>query len=310
MKLVRYRTAGGVTTGLLEGDEVFALDGLSVVELLTSDPDERLARAQQARGPGVPLSEVTLTAPVEQPGKYLALGFNFADHVAEQPDMTNQTVVDLYETVRLTREAYPSPKLPTIFNKQTSCITGPFDPVLMPEDSSMLDYEGELVIVIGRHGRRLSAEQALSIVGGYTVTNDISVRDWQWDTPTTWPGKSFDTHGPIGPCVVTADALDLEDLGIRTWINGELRQSSSTAAMVLDVAAIVSTISQVCSLQPGDLIATGTPGGIGTPTANWLKVGDVMRVEVEGIGAIENTVVAEGADGFSVPEEEWSLGRS
>ncbi|WP_354697989.1 Ureidoglycolate lyase [Paraconexibacter sp. AEG42_29] len=310
MKLVRYRTPDGITTGLLDGEEITALEGLSVVELLILSPADRAARVDAARGATVPLADAELTAPVEQPGKFLALGFNFADHAGEQPDMSNQTVVDLYETVRLTRAAYPSPKLPTIFNKQTSSICGPFDPVLMPEDSELLDYEGELVIVIGAHGRRLSPGQALSIVGGYTVTNDISVRDWQWDTPTTWPGKSFDTHGPIGPCVVTADALDLSDLAIRTWVNGELRQDSSTAAMVLDVATIVSTISQICSLQPGDLIATGTPGGIGTPTANWLKVGDVMRVEVEGIGVIENTVVAEDALGPSLPEGEWSLSRS
>lgn len=310
MKLVRYRTPDGINTGLVEDDHVVRLEGLSVVQLLTLDPATRAEVVADARGDRHALSEVALTAPVEQPGKFLALGFNFADHVDEQPDMTNQTVVDLYETVRLTRAAYPSPRLPTIFNKQTSCITGPYDPVLMPNDSSQLDYEGELVIVIGGHGRRLTPAQALGIVGGYTVTNDVSVRDWQWDTPTTWPGKSFDTHGPLGPCVVTADGLDLEDLAIRTWVNGELRQESSTAAMVLDVATIVSTISQVCSLQPGDLIATGTPGGIGTPTANWLKIGDVMRVEVEGIGAIENTVVAEGSVDALLPAEEWSLSRS
>lgn len=301
MKLVRYRTPDGAHTGLLEGDHVVSLDGLRVVDLLKLDPDERDARADAARGPRHPLETVTLDSPIEQPGKFLALGFNFADHVAEQPDLEQQPIADLYETVRLTRQAYPSPRLPTIFNKQTSCITGPFDRVLLPYDTSMLDYEGELVIVIGREGRRVFPEEAGALVAGYTVTNDLSVRDWQWDTQTVWPGKSFDTHGPLGPCIVTADAIDPSDLRVRTWINGDLRQDGSTASMILDVAGIVSTVSQVCSLQAGDLIATGTPGGIGTPSGTFLAPGDVMRVEVEGIGAIENVVVAEEAPLTATP---------
>jgi 2-keto-4-pentenoate hydratase/2-oxohepta-3-ene-1,7-dioic acid hydratase in catechol pathway len=191
------------------------------------------------------------------------------------------------------RQAFPDQKLPTFFNKQISCITGPYDPILAPRDSTMLDYEGELVAVIGRRVRRADVATALASVAGYTVGNDVSVRDWQQDTPTMWPGKSFDTHGPIGPWVVTADEVDPGDLKIRTWVDDELRQDGSTKEMVTGVGEMIAALSRICTLEPGDLVATGTPGGVGLFSGKLLQPGQRVRIEIEGIGTIENPVVAE-----------------
>jgi 2-keto-4-pentenoate hydratase/2-oxohepta-3-ene-1,7-dioic acid hydratase in catechol pathway len=193
------------------------------------------------------------------------------------------------------RAAFPDQKLPTVFNKQVSCITGPYDPILAPYDSDMLDFEGELVAVIGRRVRRADPATALASVAGYTVGNDVSVRDWQQDTPTMWPGKSFDTHGPIGPWIVTADELDPADLTIRTWVDDELRQEGSTKEMVTGIGDMIAALSRVCTLEPGDLIATGTPGGVGLFSGRLLQPGQRVRVEIEGIGTIENPIVAEPA---------------
>jgi 2-keto-4-pentenoate hydratase/2-oxohepta-3-ene-1,7-dioic acid hydratase in catechol pathway len=157
----------------------------------------------------------------------------------------------------------------------------------------MLDYEGELVAVIGRRVRRAAPATALASVAGYTVGNDVSVRDWQQDTPTMWPGKSFDTHGPLGPWMVTADEVDPSDLRVRTWVDDELRQDGSTADMVTGIADMISAVSRVCTLEPGDLIATGTPGGVGMFSGKLLRPGQRVRVEIEGIGTIDNPVVPE-----------------
>ncbi len=199
------------------------------------------------------------------------------------------------------RQAFPDQKLPTFFNKQVSSITGPYDPILAPYDSQMLDFEGELVAVIGQRLRRADPATAHGSVAGYTVGNDVSVRDWQQDTPTMWPGKSFDTHGPIGPWIVTADELNPADVKIRTWVDGELRQEGSTAEMITGVADMISALSKVCTLEPGDLVATGTPGGVGLFSGRMLRPGQRVRVEIEGIGAIENPVDAETPAGRMMP---------
>ncbi|HEX4109865.1 MAG TPA: fumarylacetoacetate hydrolase family protein [Solirubrobacteraceae bacterium] len=293
MRVARHRSGDEVRVGVLDGEELVDLDGTGVLELLAASPPERERRALQ--GSRVPLESASLLAPVERPGKFLAVGFNFADHAAETPKLPE--LEPMYESIRYTRLAHPDPTLPTVFNKQTTCIAGPFDPVWLPRDARMLDYEGELALVIGRRARRASERQAAEAIAAYCVCNDVSVREWQLDTPTMWPGKSFDTHGPLGPWLVTADALDPDGLSIRTWVNGELRQDGSTGAMILSPARLVSRISQVCTLEPGDVIATGTPAGIGTPTGRFLRVGDVVRIEVQGIGAIENTVIDEPSGG-------------
>jgi 2-keto-4-pentenoate hydratase/2-oxohepta-3-ene-1,7-dioic acid hydratase in catechol pathway len=301
MRLARYRHDGGVRVGAVDGEELIDLDGTRVLDLIAGDPamSEQCVAEARGRGRRVRMQDVVLDAPIERPGKFLAVGFNFADHAAETPAEDRPELARLYESIRYTRLAHPDPRFPILFNKQTTCITGPTDPVWLPRDATMLDYEGELAIVIGRRGRRVPEEQAAQLVAGYTVCNDVSIREWQMDTPTMWPGKSFDTHGPLGPMLVTAEELDPSALSIRTWVNGELRQDGSTSAMILGIAALVAAVSHLCTLEPGDVIATGTPAGIGTPTGRFLRVGDVVRIEIDGIGAIENKVVAE-------PPDEWS----
>jgi 2-keto-4-pentenoate hydratase/2-oxohepta-3-ene-1,7-dioic acid hydratase in catechol pathway len=299
VRLVSYETPGaGTAAGVVIGDEVVPLTAIEgaptdIIGVLTAGPDGLTGKAAEAQE-RIPLDGLTLRAPISHPSKYLAIGFNFASHlqeiqaVAEKPEFAAQK-----ERFGHLRAAFPDQRLPTFFNKQVSCITGPHDPILAPKDSTMLDYEGELVVVIGKRTRRADEAEAMASVAGYTVGNDVSVRDWQQDTPTMWPGKSFDTHGPLGPWVVTADEVDPSDLAIRTWVDDELRQDGSTAEMVTGIAAMIAALSRVCTLEPGDLIATGTPGGVGVFSGKLLTPGQRVRVEIEGIGTIDNPVVAE-----------------
>ena len=168
----------------------------------------------------------------------------------------------------------------------------------MPRVSSLLDYEAELAIVIGKRCRHVPVENAHEVIAGYTIANDVSVRDWQLRTPTMTIGKSFDTHGPLGPWIVTADELgDPHDLGIRTFVNDELRQDSNTGEMIFNCYEQVAHLSEAFTLEPGDVIATGTPAGIGAVRQPFpdglLKVGDVVRIEIDGIGELQNTVIEE-----------------
>jgi len=302
VRIVSFSTNGDAPRpGMVFGEEVVALGDIDgapadVVELLAAGPEvmAEVAGKAPAAARRSPLPDVTLHAPVARPSKYLAIGFNYTSHLREiQEAAARPEFAEAAERFGHLRQAYPDPQLPTFFNKQVSCITGPFDPILAPADSDRLDYEGELVVVIGRRTRRVDAAHAMGAVAGYVVGNDVSVRDWQQDTPTMWPGKSFDTHGPLGPWIVTADELDAADLRIRTWVNGELRQDGSTAEMVTGIAEMIAALSRVCTLEPGDLIATGTPGGVGLFTGGLLRPGQRVRIEIEGIGTIDNPVVAE-----------------
>jgi len=234
-----------------------------------------------------PLDDVRLLAPA-RPRKFLAIGLNYADHIAES--------------------GMQAPEFPIFFNKQATCVVGPDDDVHMPRVSSLLDYEGELAIVIGERCRHVTAEQAPDVIAGYTITNDLSVRDWQLRTPTMTMGKSFDTHGPLGPWIVTADELgDPHALGIRTFVNGEQRQDGNTSEMVFNCFEQVAHLSQAFTLEPGDVIATGTPAGVGAVIQPFpeglLKVGDVVRIEIDRIGALENTVIEE-PEGYVAPDAE------
>ncbi|HEX2358348.1 MAG TPA: fumarylacetoacetate hydrolase family protein [Solirubrobacterales bacterium] len=239
------------------------------------------------RGERHPLGEVRLLAPV-RPRKFLGIGLNYADHIAES--------------------GMEAPEFPVFFNKQVTCVVGPGDDVHMPRVSNLLDYEGELAIVIGERCRHVSEERAPDVIAGYTITNDLSVRDWQLRTPTMTLGKSFDTHGPLGPWVVSVDELgDPHALSVKTYVNDELRQDGNTKEMIYDCFQQVAHLSQAFTLEPGDVIATGTPAGIGAVRQPFpeglLKVGDTVRIEIEGIGSLENTVIEE-PDGFVVAKGE------
>jgi 2-keto-4-pentenoate hydratase/2-oxohepta-3-ene-1,7-dioic acid hydratase in catechol pathway len=273
VRVVRYVAKGGEPrTGILRDEEIIDAGTLSPVELIAAG-----ARAANG-GPATPLADVTLLAPVARPPKFFAIGLNYADHAAEA--------------------SLATPEFPVVFAKLGSCVNGPFDAVERPRVSDQLDYEGELGVVIGRRCRHVTAADAPAVIAGYLVVNDVSVRDWQTRTPQWTLGKSFDTHGPIGPWLTTPDEVgDPHTLGIRTWVNGELRQESNTKHLIFDVHALIEHLSAACTLEPGDVIATGTPAGVGMlmDPPRLLRAGDVVRVEIDRIGAIENRVVDEPA---------------
>jgi 2-keto-4-pentenoate hydratase/2-oxohepta-3-ene-1,7-dioic acid hydratase in catechol pathway len=245
--------------------------------LEAGEPALRAAQSAAARAKSrLALDSVRLCAPILRPPKFLAIGLNYADHVAEA--------------------GLEVPKVPTVFNKQSTCATGPRDPIHMPRVSSALDYEGELGFVIGRRCRHVPRARAHEVIAGYLCVDDVSVRDWQMRVATWTMGKSFDTHGPIGPWLTTSDEVgDPHGLRLRTWVNGELRQDSSTKQLIFDCYALVEHLSTVFTLEPGDVIATGTPGGVGIAMKppKLLRVGDVVRIEIDGLGALENPVVPE-----------------
>ncbi len=282
MKLATF-THETTRIGLVEGDEIVDLEAAApelpreMTALLAAGPDAlQVAHAASGDGARLPLAEVRLEPPVLRPPKFLAVGLNYADHVAES--------------------GLEAPAHPTIFNKQSTCVTGPGDPIHLPRASHVLDYEGELGFVIGRRCRHVSRDDAADVIAGYLVVDDVSVRDWQLRIPTWTMGKSFDTHGPIGPWITTADEVqDPHRLDLRTWVNGELRQESNTKELIFDCFTLVEHLSTAFTLEPGDVIATGTPSGvgIGMKPPKLLVAGDVVRIGIEGLGEIENTVIEE-----------------
>ena len=224
----------------------------------------------------LPLDDVQLHAPVARPSKVMAIGLNYADHIAES--------------------GLDAPTKQLWFSKQVNTVNDPYDGVEIPIASEQIDYEVELVAVIGKRGRHISAEDARAHVFGYCVGNDVSVRDWQLATPQWVLGKSFDTHAPIGPFITTSDEIgDPHRLAIRALVNGETRQSSNTRHLVFNVWDQIAHLSQAMTLEPGDLIFTGTPGGVGLAMKppRFLVAGDVVRCEIDELGAIENVMVAE-----------------
>ncbi len=222
------------------------------------------------------LDEVRLHPPVPDPEKFLAIGMNYAEHSSEA------------ERLGLAR-----PEHQKWFNKQVSCISGPFDDIVMPVVSDQLDYEVELAVVIGTRCRNVPRDGAQAVIGGYMIANDVSVRDWQFRSPTVTIGKSFDTHGPTGPWLTLADEIgDPHDLRLRTFVNGELRQDGNTRDLIFDIHDQIAHLSQVMTLKPGDILATGTPAGVGIAfdPPRYLAPGDRVRMEIGGLGHIENRV--------------------
>jgi 2-keto-4-pentenoate hydratase/2-oxohepta-3-ene-1,7-dioic acid hydratase in catechol pathway len=287
MKLARFTHGGATRIGVVVED--------SIVDLAAAEPElprdmiaflmecpyaiDRATAALRKSGNRLALAGVKLEAPIARPPEFLAIGLNYADHVAET--------------------GMKRPEFPMFFNKQSSCVTGPNDPIHLPRASSALDYEGELGFVIGRRCRHVPRDRAHEVIAGYLIVNDVSVRDWQRRAPTMTLGKSFDTHGPIGPWIVTPEEIgDPHKLDLRTFVNGEQRQHSNTSNLIFDCFAQVETLSTVFTLMPGTIVSTGTPGGVAAAMKppKWLKAGDVVRIEIEKIGKLENRVIDEPAD--------------
>jgi len=281
MKLVTFDAGSGDQLGVVKDDRVLPIPTVvapNMIALIAGWESKASAVrdiAARAEHP-VALSSVRLKAPIPRPGKIMAIGLNYADHVKETG-----------------REL---PKEQVWFSKMPSAVNGPFDPIQIPKVSTMVDWEAEMVVVIGKRGRHISKEAAKDHVFGYACGNDVSVRDWQNKTPQWILGKSFDTHAPFGPWITTADeAGDPHILGIRCIVDGVMRQNSNTSNLIFNVWDEIAHLSKVMTLEPGDLIFTGTSGGVGMAMKPpmFLKPGDTVRVEIDRLGAIEAKCVAE-----------------
>lgn len=285
MKLVTFSQNGTSRTGAVVDDGVVDLHAAdpslaeTMIDLLWAG-EEAMAKARVAAesGRAVPLADVTIEAPIARPGKTLAIGLNYRDHAEE----SGQEI----------------PKKPIVFAKVSTCVTGHGKPVHIPRVSRAVDWEAELCFVIGKKGRYIAKEDALDYVAGYMCGNDVSVRDWQFHSPTWMTGKGFDTHGPIGPWLVTRDEVDGSNLDIKLFVNGEEKQHSNTNQLIFDIPELVEYLSGAFTLEPGDVVFTGTPSGVGVGSRppSFLKAGDVVRVEIEGLGVLENPIVEEPAE--------------
>ena len=283
MKIVTYKSNEGPRVGVLQDDQITDLGSCgfdsSMNELLASGIDVAAIASQLDQGSSVALADVELLAPVPNPGKVLAIGLNYGDHIAES--------------------GMDAPKHQVWFNKQHNCINGPYAPINLPSVSPMLDYEAELCLVIGKRCKHVPRERAHEVIAGYFCGNDVSVRDWQLRAPTFQIGKSFDTHGPIGPYLVTPDEVgDPHALDIKCTVNGEVRQASNTEHLIFDCFDAIEHLTQAFTLDVGDVLFMGTPSGVGAAMKppSWLVEGDVVRVEIEKLGFIENTVAPESAE--------------
>jgi 2-keto-4-pentenoate hydratase/2-oxohepta-3-ene-1,7-dioic acid hydratase in catechol pathway len=292
VKLVRYQKGEESQYGVLLEDAIVplpllakklktkipeSLDNFIASEANNMETAERILKlAERDTGNATcKLDEVRLFAPIVSPPKIICLGLNYRDHAAEQ----NAAI----------------PDEPIIFFKPRTAIVGPHQNIVKPSFVERLDYEGELAIVIGKKAKNISVSKAESYIFGYTILNDVSARDIQFKDKQWTRGKSFDTFAPLGPCITTRNQLEeTSDLTIRTWVNNELRQDSTTKNMVFNVYEIVHHLSRVMTLEPCDIIATGTPAGVGfalKPAPRFLKCGDILKVEIEKIGILENRVV-------------------
>src|SRR6516162_4356716 len=281
MKIARF-TEGGITRfGKIVDSKVVDLSGVdgvggSMRQLLENLPKLRTT-LEAARDPAYALQSIKLEAPINDPQKFLAIGMNYKAHAEEAR-----------------ASGIPIPSSQLWFNKQVSCLNGPYDPIELPKVVEKLDYEIELGVVIGQRCRRMKAAEARSVIAGYLLTNDISARDWQHRSPTFTLGKSFDTHGPIGPWLTTDDEIaDPLALEMFLTVNGVERQRMTTGDMIYNIYDQIEYLSTVMTLEPGDILATGTPAGVGAASGRLLKPGDVVRAEIQDLGYIENQIVAE-----------------
>ena len=284
MRLLTFDHRGAQRAGVRSGDTIVDVSRVDpdippdLVSLLEAGP-AALAAAREAaeRGDGINANAVRVAAPIQNPEKIFCIGLNYADHAAESN--------------------MPIPSEPVVFSKFSSTIIGPGDAIRLPSVTRSIDYEVELVVVIGTAGKDISESDAMDHVAGYTVGHDVSARDFQLEKPGgQWLlGKTFDTFAPLGPDIVTPDEVDdPHNLGIRCILNGETVQDSNTEQLIFKIDQLIAYLSRVVTLQPGDLIFTGTPPGVGMARDPqlWLQAGDTVVCEVDGIGRLENPVVS------------------
>ncbi|MFB6136935.1 MAG: fumarylacetoacetate hydrolase family protein [Halobacteriaceae archaeon] len=281
MKFVRYTTTGTPQWGVLDGETVHSLSSRPAGEPTLAELGNASYRAEVAAAvdngglPTVPAAEVSFLAPVPRPGKIVCVGLNYRDHAEEQDEEI--------------------PERPLLFGKAPTAVTDPEAPIVVPEDVEEPDYEVELGVVIGETATDVDASDARDYVAGFTVVHDVSARDAQFADEQFLRGKSYDTFGPMGPALVAGGDFDPNDAAVSLRKNGETRQSSSTEQFIFDVDEVVEYVSHAMTLRPGDVISTGTPGGVGIfrDPPDLLEDGDVVEAEVEGIGVLRNHVVAE-----------------
>ena len=282
MKLVNFLYKGEKNIGALLDDGVCSFKSISdkysmsMMEFIEQidDLSPKVSKFINSNPEVIPLSEIEFLPVIERPGKVLAVGLNYKDHAKE-------TGMDL-------------PEVPMIFTKQSTSVLGHQGEIHKPKVSDAVDYEGEMAFVIGKKCRHVSKEDALDVIAGVTICNDVSVRDWQIASPTFTMGKSFDTHCPIGPYIVTMDEIsDIHNLKIKTYVNDELRQDSCTDQLIFDCFDLIEHITKAFTLEPGDIIATGTSSGVGVILGKYLVPNDVVRIELENVGTLENKVILE-----------------
>lgn len=285
MKLATFDAGKGARIGIVKDGGVIDIaralpSAPATMTALIADWDRQapaLRRVEAEAAPDFALDAVRLLPPVPRPGKIMAIGLNYADHIAES--------------------GLKAPDKQLWFAKMPSSANGARDDIEIPASSNFVDYEAELVAIIGKGGRNIAKDDAPAAVFGYCCGNDVTARDWQFATPQWVLGKSFDTHAPMGPYIVTADEIaDPHTLGIRCLVNGETRQDSNTRHLVFNIWDQIAHLSQAMTLEPGDAIFTGTPGGVGVAMKPGvpLKAGDVVRVEIDGLGALEAKMCAVG----------------
>ena len=283
MKLVSFRVAGRESFGLVVGDGIVELSnrlGVPTLKSLMAAGRLEEARRFEDAGPSVRLDEVTLLPVIPDPAHIWCLAINYQDHIDEIREIGIQRDV---------------PKRPAVFMRYADTLVANGEPLVKPKVSDDFDYEGELAVVIGKEGRDIREEDAMDYVVGYSIFNDASVRDWQFHTRQIAPGKNFRATGSLGPWLVTRDEVaDPNDLRIETRLNGETLQRSSTRFMIHKIPTFIAYVSQILDLQPGDILATGTPSGVGFSRKPpiFMKAGDVCEVEIEGVGLLRNPITA------------------
>ena len=286
MRLISFKNGSRNQIGALYKDEVipFSQDSSLPEDMLSFlEAGEGALKAArklfETTHKRIAVNDINILAPISRPPKIIAIGLNYADHLEE---------------IKASGREMEAPKVPMIFNKQSLSVVGPYDDIHDPKVSEMLDYEGELTFVIGKKCRHVPKEKANEVIAGYTIANDVSVRDWQLRVPTFTIGKSFDTHCPFGPAIVTPDEIsDPHNLDLLTEVNGEERQKSNTKNLIFNCFELVEHLSTAFTLEPGDLVLTGTPSGVGGVEGKFLKEGDIIKISISELGHIKNEVINE-----------------